>query len=556
VESMKRPWLVALCGYVVLSIVLTYPTVLAPIDTVVGHVHASVACHIWILWWAQHHISEIASSLIFFPYGADVIQLYGSDLLSPPLLGLLPLPPSLLHNIWVHLLMLIGAMGARQLALYSGVSQGAALVSGVIFMSAPFFQHEILNGTSELISTGLLPWYTWLLFRILEKPTIKLGVWIGVVAGCALVASAYNPFFMLVITLPVLCHRAISSKQTIFTRELIRSSIVALSVFGVFLGYVAWLHLNHGAGETFTRRTDWLDTSFMLPDAYAGISDWIDPRETDIPMIMSLPDGKTFEYWTTCTVYLGWVVLIATLWGWKRSKKSNIAALRWILILSVIIASGPYVRMDGELITVFDNPIPLPTITIGLLFPPFAITAIHAYRYTSVAVLALSVLAVQRIKAPWWALLVVAEVLFWAPQPWPAPVTQMPDSPVLESLQQMPDGAVFTYPMAKEDLHDLGQILLAQTVHGKPVHDGGIHRRAGKDAVRLFSENFVINELSHRSKADYPSIQEAKVGFEGLKSIGYRYVLAPQSNKQAVAWGEEVLGEALQKDTEWCLWEL
>ena len=136
------------------------------------------------------------------------------------------------------------------------------------------------------------------------------------------------------------------------------------------------------------------------------------------------------------------------------------------------------------------------------------------------------------------------------------PVMEMPDSPVLTALHDMPEGAVFTFPMAKENLHDLGQILIAQTVHGKPVHDGGIHRRAGEKAVQLFTENYVINELSGRMNVDYPGIKEAQIGFEGLESIGYRYVLAPSSNVEAVAWGEEVLGSPIQKDGQWCLWEL
>ncbi len=43
--------------------------------------------------------------------------------------------------------------------------------------------------------------------------------------------------------------------------------------------------------------------------------------------------------------------------------------------------------------------------------------------------------------------------------------------------------------MEAGNLGDLGTPLLAQTVHGKPVHDGGIHRRAGEDALALFRDN-------------------------------------------------------------------
>ena len=103
--------------YLLLSLVLTYPVLLHPIDTVVGHEKASVACHVWVIWWAQQSF-QLHTPLIFFPYGADVVQLYGSDLLSPILFAWLPLPPSLLYNIWIHGLLILGAMGLRQLLLF------------------------------------------------------------------------------------------------------------------------------------------------------------------------------------------------------------------------------------------------------------------------------------------------------------------------------------------------------------------------------------------------------------------------------------------------------
>ena len=242
--------------------------------------------------------------------------------------------------------------------------------------------------------------------------------------------------------------------------------------------------------------------------------------------------------------------------GWKDSKSSSVSALRWVLIIAALIALGPYLRWTDQVLTIAGHPITLPAATIGLVFPPFAITAIHAYRYSAVVMLAVSVLAVRKLKSPWWGALILLEVLFWAPQPWPAATMNMPDSVVLEQLSELPDGAVFTYPIAKENLHDLGQVLLAQTIHGKPIHDGGIHRRAGEQSVQLFTENFVVDELSHRSGPMYPSKREALAGFQDLKAKGYRYLLTPAEQQEAVLWGIGVLGLPLQQDDEWCLWEL
>ena len=116
-------------GHLLLTLVLTYPVILNPINSVVGHEQTSVACHVWVIWWAQQSLS-IETPLIFFPYGADVVRLYGSDLFSPLLFSFLPFPPSLLYNFWVHLLLVVGGLGVRQLLLFLKTSDWQALAGG------------------------------------------------------------------------------------------------------------------------------------------------------------------------------------------------------------------------------------------------------------------------------------------------------------------------------------------------------------------------------------------------------------------------------------------
>ena len=554
-EAINSRWK-ALAGYLLVILILTYPMILSPTRVVIGHEYASVACHIWVLWWAREHLGDFETDLIFYPNGADIVQLYGSDILSPPLLSFFPLPLALLYNGWVILLLLIGAMGARRLALYFKSSQISAFIAGVFFCSAPFFQHEMLNGTSELLSTGFLPWYAWLFLSILDKPIRSKSLGIGIIAGILLMLSAYNPFFMLLLSLVFLIFRLTRSSKPIFSRAVWRNSIWAGLIFLPFFVGTIILQLSHGASETFSRRTSWLDRGISLPDSYAGLLDWFDPRETDLPAIVDLPNGDTFEYWTTCTVYIGWIAIVGIVWGWRRAKKSDLRMMQWLLIISMLIAMGPYLRSNVELITIFDFIIYLPSYTIGYLFPLFAITAIHAYRYSAVVVLASSILASQSLRALIWVVAIVIEVLLIAPQPYPAAVTDMPNSEVLEYLEMQPDGGVFTYPIAREDLHDLGQVLLAQTIHGKPIHDGGIHGRAGADATQLFRENSVVDQLSARQNVDYPTPKEAVAGFQQLYSQGYRYVLCDVEEKEALNWGRSIFGEPIKQDDEWALWSV
>jgi hypothetical protein len=546
----------SLLGYLLVVCMLTYPMILSPSSVVIGHEYASVACHIWVLWWAREHLGEFDTDLIFYPYGSDVVQLYGSDILSPPLLAQLPFSLAVLYNFWVIVLLLVGAMGARRLALYFKHTEKPAFLAGIIFCSAPFFQHEMLNGTSELLSTGFLPWYAWLFLSMLEKPSIGKSLSIGLVAGILLTLSAYNPFFILLLSLVFLLFRLTRSIKPTLTLQLWTQSIWAGLVFLPFALGIGFLQLNHGAAETFSRRTNWLDKDLLLPDSYASILNWFDPRESAIPAVMDLPSGGVFEYWTTCTVYLGWIVIFGILWGWRQAKQTDLRMLQWLLVLAMLIAMGPYLRFDKEVLSLFGYTIYLPSYTIGYLFPLFAVTAIHAYRYTAVVILAASILASKHLKSLLWGGLILLEVLLWAPQMYPTPVTQMLESQVLDYLAEQPDGAVFTYPIAGEDLHDLGQVLLAQTVHGKPIHDGGIHGRAGSEATQLFRDNFMVDQLSNRLNVEYPTGKEAQVGFQHLYEQGYRYVLSFSEEAEALEWGTSVLGEPMRKDEKWVVWIL
>ena len=543
--------------YLVLALILTFPMCLHPIDTVVGHEQASVGCHVWVIWWARQSL-ELHTPLIFFPYGADVVQLYGSDLISPLLFSGISLPPSLLYNVWVLFLMIVGALGMRQLLKFLHVSPWIALAGGWAWMCAPFLQHELLNGTSELLSTGLLSWFIWLTLSIWEDPTPKKGLWIGMLSGILLMSSAYNPFFMLLILLTLLIHRLTTNLEPLWSKALIQSTLAAVGGFLPFLLFVGWIQVTHGALDTFSRRLDWLSMDVSLPDSYVGLWDWFSPESSPLPARMPLPDGTHFEYWTTCTNYIGWVVIIAAVYGIWNKERYRFGGWFAMLLASMLIAMGPYLRIDGNVVLWGETPIHLPAQTIDFLFPLFSITAMHAYRYSAVVCIAIAILAVKGMKryTPLWMLAILMETTLMAPQPYPQHTTEISPSPTLRRLRDMPDAAVFTFPIAKENLHDLSLVLLAQTVHEKPIHEGGIHRRAGFEATQLFRDNYVVDALSGRWGPEYPSTLEGKMGLQYLTQVGYRYVLVPSENKEAISFAQESLGDPISGDEEWTLWDL
>ena len=553
---MKR--LLPALWFLLLALLVTWPAVLHPVDTVVGHAQTSTGSHVWVLWWAQNHIADLQTDLIFFPHGADVIQLYGSDLLGPALLGRLPLPPTTLHNLWAWSLLTLGGWGTFLLCRARGASVAGALLGGTIFGSAPFFQHELLNGTTEIVAAAALPWLAWTLLAMLQRPTPLRGCFVGLVTGLAVLASAYNLFFVVLLGLCVLVWRVASSAEPILTRAMAKAVACAAGVAGVFAAPIAWLQFAHGAKEVYSRRADWMNPELALPDSYATLLDWVDPRAASIPFDMLYPGDVVFEYWTTKTVYLGLVALALVVVAFVRRRGDGL--FLGVLVTGVLVGMGAWLRLDGAPLTVMGHTIGLPSQLLAAIAPPFVVTAVHSYRYAALAVLGVAVLASLGLRRWRWVLpmaaLVLADAVFFSPVPWPAALTQRPGGPVLEQLAAAPPGAVLVAPIEGEHLGDLSQSLILQTVHGKPFQDGGIHRRAGAEATLLFEGNQVVGDLAAFGGPQLPGPEARATCLEHLRSIGYHYLLVRASSHDVLQWVYGELGNPDAKDEAWVLWEL
>ena len=545
---ISRWWGATLC-YIIMAGIVLYPVSVMPFSYIAGHEQATAGCHVWVLWWAQQGLTNIETDLIFYPYGGDVMKLYGSDVLSPLIFSWVPLSPVFLYNIWVWFLLVFGALGLRALSLFEGSSENGAFVGGACFLSAPFLLHELLNGTSEILACAFVPWFVLYLKRVLKENNINNAILLGILAGLSVMSSVYNAFFLLLITLVVFLSEVIASRSPVWDWKRLSHLSISLLCSIPFFSLVAWLQLGHGAKETASRREDWMSKELLLPDSFASLEDWFDPTNVELPAVLPLPDGSTFEYWTLCTVYIGWIVIIFTILSLRKKVDMYI----WGALLSACIAMGPYLRLHGELV---GDGVGLPLSTLAFLFPPLSIVALHAYRFAAMVVLCTGVCVSRGAAQYWWAPCIVLEAVLLSPVPYPSQVTDGQVSSSLQALQEAPEGAVLTAPLAVENLHDLSQALVAQTRHAKPMQDGGIHRRIGGDAIQLFSDNALVSAMSHR---DGPVLLEKEVADEAvvaLCEIGYRYLLLKRGDEELEIWAEKWLGVPKSQDEMWSWWGL
>ena len=123
------------------------------------------------------------------------------------------------YNLWVLFLFVFGAMGMRRLALTLKAAPVGAFVAGVVFVSAPFYRHEIFNGASELLAASFLSWQAHFLLVTLERPSRKQGLFLGMITGLAILASVYNAFFLLILNAVILVARSIQFSKPMLTKH-------------------------------------------------------------------------------------------------------------------------------------------------------------------------------------------------------------------------------------------------------------------------------------------------------------------------------------------------
>ncbi len=537
--------LLALAWLALLALVVSWPAALG--TELLGHPRCSAGCHAWLLWIAGLQLDQglgLETELLFHPQGADLLRLYGSDLLSPLLLGPLAgqLTPWALFDIWVLLMLWANGAAAYALARGTGLGRAPAALTGTVFLAAPFFLHELLNGTSELVSAWPLPLFTLLWLRLLDRPGSLRGLLAGLVFALAGLGSAYAPFFLLLVALVMLGWRLVTRLEPVLLRARVVAMGVAGAVGAALLVPLALLHGQHGAGALHARRVGWSADSLPLPDSAADLLGFFTASLSEPPRLILQGDGAAYAYWTLGTATLGFVALVLAGLGWWRSRPRG----PWLALLlaAAVLALGPYLVVAGELVQLRGQAVPLPALLVERLFPPWGVVSLHPYRFTAVAMLALAVLAGQGAAAlqgllgerGWSALrcsltvaglclLVTVESLLHLPLGWPLPTTPPPAAAAWGWLEGQESAALVLLPFADDELGEICHGLLVQTQHGQPWSDGGMHFRVEPATLALYRENRLLAQLASSRPGPLPDALDTREGIEGLRASGFGWLV-------------------------------
>lgn len=495
-----RHHLVALLGYLALTLLMTYPLARQFAWAIPGDGFDGWQ-NVWNLWWVKQALLVEGSSpyftrLLDFP---DGVYLYFHTLNIFNGFSFLPFTlnggPLVAYNVAVLFSFVAGGYGAYLLALYSlgrltpctwrRPAHLAAFLGGAVFTFAPYHMAHLL-GHMQLISLEWLPFYALFMMagvREARNQQVEASGFRGIryvlIAALLLVLVAacdwYYAFYMALFT-------GLYWLWTIWRWRTWLAPTLRVAAIGlVFVVMTSPLLV--------PMLREMLRAEYMVPppgsteQLSADLTAFFTPSELH-PVWGTAAAGWAGRFTASLserTVFAGYSVLalalLALLAMWRAARFWGLSAL-----IFAILALGPVLHIGGATRWGGVGPIPLPYALLHQVLPVLSISR-SVSRFDVMVMLSLGILAALGLywllnrarrlgyhEGAGWLLAAIALGLvgleFWvAPYPMSQPETQ----PFHEQLaQESGSFAVMDIPMD----WDRPANLLYQTVHHKPMVSG------------------------------------------------------------------------------------
>ena len=574
----------ALAAYLALALLLTWPLALHLHDRLIGHEHCTNRMHLWVLWMVKQMLftgqAPVQTEHIFYPFGTNLVRLYGSDLLYPLVLAPLThlLSAAVVFNLKILLSLTVAPYGVFRLLRYLGTGRSAAWGGGALFTSMPYFLLETLNGVSELVAVEWVPFAVLYLLRSQDRGRgrdVGLAVLFSLLASYS---SGYNAFFLLFFGAVMVGHRLATQKERGRWWRRVRLWRLAAVAGLCLLGLLPYVLLHHSGGTARSlsvELSDVLNPSHRpMADSSASVATYLRPGRNEIPLERIGENGRPEVINTTHTTYLGYGVLALALVGLLRGRRPS---LWWATAgVFVLISAGPHLCISGDPLVVGGVRIPMPGLLLYKLVPGFDVTMRHSYRYVAMVHLALAVLAglglhwlggpgrrwrcrasaARHALVPGAVVLCLAEVLAVGPAPYPIPLTTLEVPAIYRRLAADPQPYAIIELPHEDDLNFLQPYLYYQTVHGKPMIDGAVHSRLSKEELSFIRKvplawAFVLEEdmLMPLDK------RQVAYSLKVLRAANFRYALVhdalfktPGRARLANARMEQIFGKPTRSE--------
>jgi len=266
--------LLVIIGYLLLTLILTYPLVLNINTKVPGGSDAFQ--NLWNFWWVKKSVIDLGTSpyytnYIYYPTGTSLalhtLSLFNS-LLSIPLQYIFGLVT--IYNILFIFSYVMSGYGTYLLVYYLTKDRKASFISGLMFAFCIYRSAHGFNGHLNLISTEWIPFYVLFLIKTFHEDDLKNAIiaafFLFLVSLCSWI---YMGFLLIFTAFFLICQFWFNPKDNI---EFLKRFIVLIFLFSVMVStffYPLLIELSSGSyisyGLSFptTFSTDLL--SFFIP---------------------------------------------------------------------------------------------------------------------------------------------------------------------------------------------------------------------------------------------------------------------------------------------------
>jgi hypothetical protein len=452
----------ALCLGVVLVVIMTWPTV--PGLTSVGRLGTSDGrFSIWNVAWVAHAFTTQPSAVfdanIFHPSRGTLayseMNLVGGALGVPTYLA--TGAPLAAMNGAVAVALLLAFLWMWRLVRRLSGSSAAGLVAATMFTFAPYVSARTAH--VQLLMVFVFPMVVDAFVRVLDRPSLSRGLWLGTALGIAALANGYFGLYLVAI-LGVLALWWVRTDLRVWTALGSGAVATIVVVVPIWMVFGAWREASGAADRIFnpeewrTYSATWRAYLTSGAEAHAWMLRALGPMPAD---------GRTIE-----VLFPGYLTLALGVAGAVAAWRVDAHSRRWAVAVSAMTVVGVWLSFgpDGGLYTVLAKFVP----GMALMRAPARIGIVLPF---GLAILAGWAVAQWTRPRAWLAAVLVVACAAEVKGQWP--LDTLPEvPPAYRLLATLPRGGVveFPFPYRSSDFHNHSRAMLWSTFHWQPLVNG------------------------------------------------------------------------------------
>lgn len=538
----KQIFILAISISFLLALCITWPVILSPRSLLVGHPGNDNWNHVWGYWWVSEALSNgqwpIDASKLAFPNGGT---LYFIDTIQ----AIFAWPIELMFgataafNFIIIIQLSICGLGAWLLAHKISSDAWASFIALFLFEFSPHILGQTFNGISETVCAGWFPLTIWALLRMMERPTIKRSIALGLIGGICILTSWYYGLFAAFASIVIIVWSLVYRFWLYEWKKIIPKIVVAAVIsLTIIIGPLMSFRMSLSAENAIVTRDPAFVERSLLNHNITDIVAFFNPTQIPSPNLLELYGEQLM-----IVIYLSWIALGLSFYAlFSQRNKQGFGVWIWLFVIFFVFSLGPYLHVGGEYLLIGGKRVPLPFLPLYKLFPIFDRIS-HPFRFVVGLHVALSVLATVGFRLLFRSrglllkqgalvgilFLIIAEVHWFSPAQFPIPHS---DSRIPEGystmLEDSVEGAVLDLPISVPNL-ERAVYVWNQSVHNREIPWG-----LNEPLPQALRQNLLTQTLLQIEATQAISLApvlpelDLVISSRVLARQGYRYIVVHQ----------------------------